>query len=300
MARPKKIGLDYFPWDVDAENDDKLSMVIGQFGWKAEFIYLKLLSYLYKEYGYFLPWNEKEQLKFAKRVSYAGDLSVNLLKDVVGSLVRWGLFDEEVFNSTQSLTSKRIQTTWLDVTRKRKDQGGQIDKKVWLINRRNPASETSFPAEETSYGQLFPAETSFPAEVIPQSKVKYKEKVKKESPPTLPLPNSGLPAFWQEAKSTFLTNQLFLEQFCVARRVPPAAARQLMEFFVQNVELKQEYQVEAELRRYFVNWFNQKQGSGMIDQEGNLKNGLGQSPQPQMTISDAREAKARDILSQFD
>ena len=36
MARPNKIGLDYFPLDVDIFEDEKISAISGEFGIKGE------------------------------------------------------------------------------------------------------------------------------------------------------------------------------------------------------------------------------------------------------------------------
>lgn len=153
--RPTKQGLDYFPLDIDLDQDDKLSMVIGEFGEKGELIFLKLLGWIYKHNGYYVEWNEIEQLKFAKRVSYIGGASVNLIKEIVVRCIKWGLFDNTVFVSFQILTSSRIQKTWVDASRKRKER--VIDNKIWIIGVIDGVKE-----EKTL---LIPPET-------PQSKVK--------------------------------------------------------------------------------------------------------------------------------
>ena len=147
MARPIKMGIDYFPMDVDLDSDDKLSMVIGEFGIKGELIYTKLLGWIYKHNGYYSKWDEMEQLKFAKRVAYIGNPSVSLIREIVARCIKWGLFDQSVFESLQVLTSKRIQNTWLDATRKRKDR--TIDDKIWVlgVNDALAAEETPKKAE---------------------------------------------------------------------------------------------------------------------------------------------------------
>jgi hypothetical protein len=130
MARPLKQGLDYFPYDVDLDLDDKLAMIIGEFGASGETVYTKLLCWIYKNNGYYTVWNEQEQFKFAKRFAYAG-ITVNLAKEVASRCVKWELFDQDVFNMFNVLTSIRIQNTWLDASRKRKDR--VVDQNIWLI-----------------------------------------------------------------------------------------------------------------------------------------------------------------------
>lgn len=152
MARPSKQGIEYFPLDVDLDSDDKLSMIIGEFGIKGELIYTKLLGWIYKHNGYYTAWDEMEQLKFAKRVAYIGSPSVSLINEIVARCIKWGLFEKSVFDSLQVLTSKRIQMTWQDATRKRKER--QIDEKIWLIgvNAGIKAEETPKKTEETNKG----------------------------------------------------------------------------------------------------------------------------------------------------
>lgn len=151
MARPVKQGIDYFPLDVDIENDDKLPMIIGEFGFKGEIIFVKLLAYIYKTEGYFIEWNEESQLKFANRVSYiTGGAQVNLINEVVARCVKWGLFNRSLYESLNILTSKRIQKTWWEVARKRKDR--VYDGSYWIISA-GKTEETQNMTEEVHKGK---------------------------------------------------------------------------------------------------------------------------------------------------
>jgi hypothetical protein len=148
MARPTKQGIDYFPLDVDLDKDDKLQMIIAEYGYKGEAIYTKLCAWIYKHQGYFIEWSEMEQLKFANRVSYIlGGAQVNLINQVIARCVRWGLFDKSLFDMSQILTSKRIQETWWEATRKRKER--DIEQQIWLltINDGLKAEETQLTTE---------------------------------------------------------------------------------------------------------------------------------------------------------
>lgn len=148
MARPVKQGIDYFPLDVDIENDDKLPMIIGEFGIKGEMIFIKLLAFIYKTEGYYIEWNEESQLKFANRVSYiTGGPQVNLINEVVTRCVKWGLFHKPLFDSLNILTSKRIQQTWFEATRKRKNR--VYDGNYWVISAFTPEETTKKTGEST-------------------------------------------------------------------------------------------------------------------------------------------------------
>lgn len=148
MARPNKQGIDYFPYDIDLDNDDKLGMIIGEFGYKGECFYTKLLGFIYKHNGYFTDWGEDAQLRFLRRYNYCG-FSMSFIKEVTPRFIKWGIFNEAVFNTFQILTSSRIQTTWLDAVRKRKERF--IDREIWItkVNDAAEAEETKKKAEVT-------------------------------------------------------------------------------------------------------------------------------------------------------
>ena len=53
MARPNKTGLDYFPFDIDFFDDEKIMAISGEFGIKGEITTVKLLCAIYRN-GYFI------------------------------------------------------------------------------------------------------------------------------------------------------------------------------------------------------------------------------------------------------
>lgn len=116
MARPNKDGLDYFPFDVDFFQDERIEAISGEFGIKGEIFIVKLLSAVYKK-GYFVVWNDLVKSQLLKRVPGA---SKDLLDQIVNRLVTWGYFDESLFNSAKVLTSEEIQATYLEATKRRK------------------------------------------------------------------------------------------------------------------------------------------------------------------------------------
>ena len=155
MARPSKKGLDYFPLDVNLQHDDKLQMIIGEFGYKGEIIFIKLLSFIYKTDGYFCTWNEETQLKFANSVSYIiGGSQVNLINEIVNRCLKWGLFDKSVFSMFKILTSKRIQETFKEASRKRKCALIDEDYNLLLVNGGYKTEETQKNTEETTQSKL--------------------------------------------------------------------------------------------------------------------------------------------------
>lgn len=106
MARPNKMGLDYFPFDVDFFNDEKIVAISGEFGIKGEIVVIKLLCAIYRN-GYFILWNDLLKFKLLRDLP---GVSSELLDSIMNRLVLWGFFDKDLFDSMGVLTSAGIQS----------------------------------------------------------------------------------------------------------------------------------------------------------------------------------------------
>ena len=116
MARPQKNGLDYFPFDVDFFDDEKITAVFVEFGLKGEIAAIKLLCAIYRQ-GYFTEWKDSVRIKLLKTLP---GVSEELLEKIVNRLVRWGFFDKNLFDSAGVLTSHGIQKRYFSITRRNK------------------------------------------------------------------------------------------------------------------------------------------------------------------------------------
>lgn len=130
MARPQKSGIDYFPVDVDMDQDDKISLLEAEHGIEGFGILIKLLMKIYKE-GYFYEWTEKEQLLFSKRVN----VDINRVNVVINSCLKWGFLDKTMFEKYCILTSSGIQKRYLEATSRRKKV--EIVKEYCLVDINN-------------------------------------------------------------------------------------------------------------------------------------------------------------------
>lgn len=121
MARPNKTGLDYFPLDVDFFADEKIAAISGEFGIKGDIVVIKLLCAVYRN-GYFILWNEPMKYKMLRDLP---GISPELLDQIINRLVKWGFFDESLFNSVKVLTSQGIQKRFFSIT-KRRNTGAKL------------------------------------------------------------------------------------------------------------------------------------------------------------------------------
>lgn len=116
MARPNKMGLDYFPFDVDFFNDEKIVAISGEFGIKGEIVVIKLLCAIYRN-GYFILWNDLLKFKLLRDLP---GVSSELLDSIMNRLVLWGFFDKDLFDSMGVLTSTGIQKRYFKISKRRK------------------------------------------------------------------------------------------------------------------------------------------------------------------------------------
>jgi hypothetical protein len=116
MARPTKVGLDYFPLDVDIEDDDKFGLVVATHGILGIGIVVRLLMKIYKK-SYFYKWEEREQLRFPDNTG----VDINQVNEVINTCLKWGFFDRNMFEKYNILTSHGIQIRYLEAAKRRKE-----------------------------------------------------------------------------------------------------------------------------------------------------------------------------------
>ncbi len=191
MGRPKRIGIDYFSFDVDFFEDEKVLPVSVEFGAKGEMVVIRLLCAIYRE-GYFLQWSDGLKFKIANQTK----VGEQLVTDVVLKLVKYRFFNEEIFTQHQILTSQGIQKRWNEATRKRVDLN---EKEYWILDDktvsggRNPVSGGR-KAEESTEND--PEST--------QSKVKESKGI--NNPPLLPPKGDNVepPPVWKKDFKVYL------------------------------------------------------------------------------------------------
>jgi hypothetical protein len=117
MARTNKTGIDYFSFDVDFFQDEKVQFVSARFGMKGEIIIIRLLCKIYRN-GYYTYWDDDTALLFAKGV---GDgCQDSCVKDVVHELLKRGFFDKSIFERFCILTSRGLQRRYFEAVKRYK------------------------------------------------------------------------------------------------------------------------------------------------------------------------------------
>ena len=115
MARPIKVGLDYFPHECPSLQ--VIELIETEFGLVGYAVVYKLYEKIYFEKGYFCEWNRDVALMFARR----NGVGVNVVSEIIGAAFRRGIFDKELYEKYGILTSAEIQSKYIEATVKRKE-----------------------------------------------------------------------------------------------------------------------------------------------------------------------------------
>jgi uncharacterized phage-related protein lin1244/lin1753 len=269
MARPTKLGLDYFPHDTHTDEDTALQLLEAEFGLDGYAVYFKLLESIYAQ-GYAKQWGEDECLLFAKKM---GAVTVPKLSEIIKGCIRRSLFDEGVYNLFQILTSKAIQQRWLEA--KRKDVSA-IDPKVCLIEqtakgvsspRKNDKNEEKgvFAAKTP----VITAKTPVNAETTPQSKVKESisnssnnnnaRKNESEEPRSAlnlePLQPAASTRTQATIREVLTSSPIWTQQVCMHHGISPETFNEYVTKFEQHCFIESHaHNTDGDVQRHFNSW----------------------------------------------
>lgn len=112
-------GLQYFPLDVNFFENNKIAIIISDYGLEATAVVLKLFSQIYKS-GYYMDWNEKIGKIFS--ASFHTKYSYATIMNLVNSLVEEDIFNKRMYEEYHILTSEKIQNCYFSATVRRKKQ----------------------------------------------------------------------------------------------------------------------------------------------------------------------------------
>lgn len=166
MARPQRMGLDYFPLDVDFFEDDRIALIDYEHGAVGVMVYLRLLCVIYRTSGYYCRFDETMAALTARRIGN-GCKAEDVVEIITGCL-KYGLFDNDVFVATGMLTSAAIQRRYAAAIQERAKKAAAKGKPIyvegeyWLLDEVDTALcmlnvDTSgvIPGKTMQRGELF-------------------------------------------------------------------------------------------------------------------------------------------------
>lgn len=130
MARPRKRGIEYFPFDVDFFSDKKIRILKSRFGADGITIYLYLLCEIYRN-GYYIQLDEDYEYIIADDLG----MSNEKVKQVLKFLLERSLLDSKLFQSDTIITSRGIQRRFQSAVKTRGLKSKiEVDDKYWLLD----------------------------------------------------------------------------------------------------------------------------------------------------------------------
>lgn len=195
MGRKRKVGLEYFPMDVDMFQDIKIRKLIRRQGGKAVTVYTLLLCFIYKS-GYYIGGDEELPFIISEQTGF----DEAYIQEVIKSCFSLGLFNREMYEAHTIITSASIQYRYKKIC--------ADCKRVCRIDEYNLISseEKGITSEEM---QISSEETRINSEKSAQSKVK-------ESKYIVVVEDARVRASDDEFLKTFFgEHQLQIEALCM-------------------------------------------------------------------------------------
>jgi len=204
MARPLKESLDYFPLDIDFDQDDKLVVVIGKYGMNGLGIVVKIMMEIYRN-GYFYLWGEREQYVFSNRVN----VDINTISEVINECIKWDFFNKKMYEDHNILTSKGFQKRFIEAAKRRKqitmhenyilidpsEECKNVSHSITVVNDDGKVVNVYINPTKCNSG-----ETETPQSKVKESKGK-ESKGNKDIPPDSPPANPDQPPHDDPSKS---------------------------------------------------------------------------------------------------
>ena len=126
--RLRKNDLDYFPLEININQDSKILLLEGKFGLEGFAVLIKLYIKIYGDKGYYCEWNEVEKLLFARMLGIDADR----LDEIISTCIKFKIFDKKIYEKYSILTSKGIQERFFFITSRRKKIN--VENSYLLIN----------------------------------------------------------------------------------------------------------------------------------------------------------------------
>lgn len=126
--RLRKNDLDYFPLEININQDSKILLLEGKFGLEGFAVLIKLYIKIYGDKGYYCEWNEVEKLLFARMLGIDADR----LDEIISNCIKFKIFDKKIYEKYSILTSKGIQERFFFITSRRKKLN--VENSYLLIN----------------------------------------------------------------------------------------------------------------------------------------------------------------------
>ena len=169
-------GIPYFPLDVYV--DDKIRLIEAEFGLKGFAVIVKLYQKIYGGFGYYCEWTKDVGLLFSQDIG-EGYSSVS---EIVSAAIRRGIFDNDLYEKYNILTSQGVQKRYFSAVSRRKQIN--VKSEYLLINVEQFSKNVNISSENVSrntknvynFKQSIEKKTKANKSIVKESKVKTDDK----------------------------------------------------------------------------------------------------------------------------
>ena len=119
MCRPLKNGLEYFPLDTDVLENRKVQRLLRKYGCEGFAVYSAVLCDIYRHEGYYVRYDDA----YCRDIAFVLNLpeeNPGLVGEVIGYCISLELFDAELAERENILTSVGIQMRYREVRKRYK------------------------------------------------------------------------------------------------------------------------------------------------------------------------------------
>lgn len=274
-------GIEYFPFNVDFFDDDKVALIESEFGIKGTAIAIRLLCKIYRE-GYYYKWGDDECQIFAKKAG--ADIVPNTVNEVVKGLVRRSFFDKGVFDSFKVLTSRGIQQRYFEATRRR--QRVEVIKEYLLIDSSKFANLVI-----TNMNGSHVTSTTTEAPITPVVSPVFSH------PNLRPVPQS-YESIDQEVEQ-LKQNEIWMENVCMRFHLPLAQVEKYISDFAIDCRSRGTLRHDSiqDAQRHFNDWLRIQ--IKVNEQQAKDNNNGNRSKNEKRRASTAVNAKVEDFKTTF-
>jgi hypothetical protein len=139
MARPKKEGMDYFPHDTDAVNDEKIEALRLLYGNDGYAFYFILLERIYRTNNFELDVSDAETIQIlSKKV----DVNEEKFRQMLETSLKRGCFDQQAYEERKVLTSNGIKKRASNVVEKRVKMREKYQQEKDIVSDAETTQET--------------------------------------------------------------------------------------------------------------------------------------------------------------
>ena len=134
MARPRKIGLDYFPLDVNFFSDKKIRRLKAKYGTDGIAVYIYLLCAMYRDKGYYIEYDNDLILDISDDLSISENSTRQILKYLVDRSLLQEIKCSTLVDSVTVITAESVQRRFQEVKKSCK-RDVVVEARFWILKK---------------------------------------------------------------------------------------------------------------------------------------------------------------------